>query len=198
LKATDFHDYYPFFLAVFLALLIATAISLIAQSLRDVLPALVAAALALFLIPQQLPLTRAYLEGAFEPAAAMQAVIPDHSCVVLDQVVMAVASDRFDPPRSCPVVVDAYATWIHLSPGHAPTYAAAPTPGMTSRWATWLAGADFVVQIAPGSSFIPWSPTLRSWFDGQFTLVHSQPGVTIYKHTGSVPPPYGSAPLQPG
>ena len=192
-EARDLYDHYAYFLAPFIAMLAASTLALAvasesAEKQQDrrlsLLPVIVAVALAIFLVSQQMFFARTYLSDARDTAETIQAIIPSGACVVADQITTVMVADRFVAKSpSCPFIVDAYGTWIDTFPEHLPPYSGADLPSdFTERWKNWFARADYVALLTEQSRQIPWSPDLRSWFDTNFEAVHLQPGVVIFRN----------------
>jgi hypothetical protein len=91
--------------------------------------------------------------------------IPSRSCTVFDVEYDAVLANRVDEPARCPVVVDP--SGMALSAG---TFGATPTPTLILQWRSIFSRADYVVLQNPQSSFVPWSPSLRAYFNRSFVL----------------------------
>ena len=107
-----------------------------------------------------------------EPEAEnMAGHIPVGSCLVTDEVSLAIAADRFtqSPPR-CPVIIDSLAETLVRGNGVSVYGGAAQIPAVVAQWRTWLGEADYV-WLSPNHYSrrrIPWTPGLSAWFDANF------------------------------
>lgn len=106
--------------------------------------------------------------------------IPEGSCVVFDQAILATAANRFHS-AGCPVMDDAYGQWLADDPSNPPSSGGPLTAPLLSRWRTDLRRADFQVEGAPESDFIPWTPDLLEYLESRYVLVYSQPGAVLYE-----------------
>jgi hypothetical protein len=52
-----------------------------------------------------------------------------------------------------------------------------------------LSKAAYVIEDAPYSAVIPWTPALRSWFKTDFKLLYAAADLSIYQHQVITPPP---------
>jgi hypothetical protein len=124
-----------------------------------------------------------------EPEAENMAhLIPVGSCVVTDEVSLAIAADRFTArPSGCPVIIDSLAETLVRSNGVSVQGGAGQIASVVAQWRTWLGEADYV-WLSPGhnsSRRIPWTPALSMWFAETFTPVGSYSAGTgqLYKRT---------------
>jgi hypothetical protein len=194
-RARDMYDHYAYFPAAFLALLVGGALARARTFLASIkrlrwmavpaVPGAFTVAVVAFVVPQQVAYARTYLGGAFDPAPVLQRVIPAGSCVVADQVTDIVVADRFVAHRDCPSVVDPYGTWLATYETHLPPYTGPLPQSFVLRWRRWLASADFVVLVGPQSDILPWPQAQVTWFDGRFTEVVNQAGLTIYRNNAA-------------
>jgi Tfp pilus assembly protein PilF len=56
--------------------------------------------------------------------------------------------------------------------------------------------ADYLLLAAPQTSFVPWTPQLRSYFWSHYALTYVQPGVYLFQKTTDLNPkslPHGTA-----
>ncbi|MBV9661376.1 MAG: hypothetical protein JO337_09480 [Acidimicrobiales bacterium] len=119
-----------------------------------------------------------------------------------DDASVLVTADLYQrPPRGCPIVVDPYGVFLASWPGHEPpslsmgrvpiavSNQGPPPPSFVNEWAAWLARADWVLQLSQISSYIPWTPQLRTWFSHDFHLATSRSGLWIYHHVNWTVPP---------
>jgi hypothetical protein len=204
-EAPEFYRHYAYFPLPFLAALLAIALSGSGQVIRRALRHVwsndhvprVAGALAFaclggalsFLVVADVSFASAYLPnvvrgvpgGIDEPAAAIDAAVPPGACVVFDEAILAIEADRFSSSISnCPKVVDPYGMWLAdgggLSPPASPPY---PT-AFVATWKSYFRAAQYVVLWVPDSDFIPFDPSLLSWFDRHYQLVVKKPGGYVY------------------
>jgi hypothetical protein len=197
-NARDMYDHYAYYPAPVYAMLGARCLARVVDwaSARTPwlatpwLPAGLGVALMAFAVPQQVSYARDYLAGAFDPRVALTSVIPEGACVVSDQVTDAIVADRFVASNSsCPDVVDPYGTWLAAYAEHLPPWSGPLPESFVRRWEHWLDEADYVVAVGPRTTIIPWPVDLAAWFDAQFSVAFQQPGLIVYRHTGTAPPP---------
>lgn len=200
LSSKQFYAYYAYFPAAFGVLSIAAAAHHLVMLARDILGRLPRsdwaltclrvglAPLAVFAIlvvtvPRGLQYDRDYLDQAFDPTPVLDAaqVRPD-ACVLFDSPALAIVSGRMTPKAAaCPPVLDTFGTWLAEDPAHPP--GTGPVPSMLARrWQGWLDRGDYLVLSVQQSSFLPWDNELLSWFDQNYRLVESGPGVYVYEH----------------
>ena len=112
-----------------------------------------------------------------------QAAIPAGSCVVTDQISMAIAANRFTSARGgCPDVMDSLAQTLTLSNGVSVQGGAASLPHVVASWRAIFARADYVWLSPNNARRIPWTPGLTSWFDTHFVQVPAGGGLgRVYK-----------------
>jgi hypothetical protein len=144
-----------------------------------------------------------YIEASnpSQPAALVQRDIPAGSCVIADEAIVLITSDRFDAtsPR-CALIVDTYGTWLSVDPAHAPPSPGIDVPSLAADWCSWFARAQYVVETTPESDYIPWTPSLLDWFDAHFHLIGETTHAYIYARGGpttpspSAPPPGSTTP----
>lgn len=194
------YAHYVYFSAAFLAMLLAVVTSLLVSGAdtpnwRRVV-ALGCATAMIFLVPQQAGYARSNLAVA-KNSTFLNIMIPPNACVVTDNIVITLSADLFTPNRpGCPAVVDPFGTWLANGPAQEPAYGGEGTlvevpspPAFVNEWAAWLGQADYVVEMAPFSGYIPWTPQLRAWFSSDFKLVNNPPGLWVYQHRTRTPPP---------
>lgn len=105
--------------------------------------------------------------------------IPAGACVIYSQTYYALAADRFATAKSrCPAEVDTYGMW--LAWGDNPQH---PPPKFVRLWHTNFELATYAVLSYGGSSNVPWTPALRSWFAVHYHLIHTDPGFQVFLHT---------------
>lgn len=135
-----------------------------------------------------------------EPGSAIDRVIPQGACAVSDLGILLIEADRYLSTRpGCPPIVDPYGMWLPygLSPPglHSSARAHYPAPLVTA-WRSYLGAAEYVVLSNPHANYIPWSPTLTSWFRRHYVLRLSVPGIYVYAREGSPSVARGAA--EPG
>ena len=107
-----------------------------------------------------------------------RALIPAGSCVVSDQISLAIAANRFTVARpGCPDVLDGLAQTLVLSNGVSVQGGAASHPAVVAAWQSILSRADYVWLSTSNARRIPWTPELTSWFAANFQplQVHGHP-----------------------
>jgi alpha-1,2-mannosyltransferase len=98
-----------------------------------------------------------------------QAVIPPGSCVLTDEISMAVAANRFTAARpGCPDILDSLAQTLVLSEGVSVQGGAASLPRVVAAWQSLLGEAGYVWLSPTDARRIPWTPELSSWFSAHF------------------------------
>jgi Glycosyltransferase family 87 len=98
-----------------------------------------------------------------------RALIPAGSCVVSDQISLAIAANRFTAARpGCPDVLDGLAQTLVLSNGVSVQGGAASHPAVVAAWQSILSRADYVWLSPSNARRIPWTPELTSWFAANF------------------------------
>lgn len=204
----DVYAHYVYFPAAFVVLVVGVCTGLRPQPRpgpglrrRRAAAAAVLLAVAAFSLTEQAGYAERNLTAA-RSGAVLNLFVPPHTCVVTDDAVVTVAADLFDrQPAHCPKMVDAFGTWLAEGPAHEPPTASigrtpftgpyvGPFPAaFVNRWGRWLSQADWVVQVAKTSSYIPWTPQLRAWFSRDFELVTGSSELWVYKHVRRTPPP---------
>jgi hypothetical protein len=116
-----------------------------------------------------------------------QAVIPAGSCVVTDQISLAIAANRFTATRpGCPDVMDSLAETLVLSNGVSIQGGAANHPDVVAAWQSILGKADYVWLSPNNWRRIPWTHQLDSWFDANFVQLPTGHSLgKVYKRIGS-------------
>ena len=98
-----------------------------------------------------------------------RALIPAGSCVVSDQISLAIAANRFTAARpGCPDVLDGLAQTLVLSNGVSVQGGAAAHPDVVAAWQSILSRADYVWLSPNNARRIPWTPELSAWFAANF------------------------------
>lgn len=118
---------------------------------------------------------------AYDPGPSIAAAVPKGACVVTDSASLTIMANRFSLGiTGCPSVLDSFGTWIAADPAHPPTSGGPRDPALVASWKRWLGAADFVVMHSPMTFRIPWTPSLRSWFNANFAPVAGS-SAAIYK-----------------
>jgi hypothetical protein len=199
LALPQFLDTYPYFSAVFLALVVGVCVGNVAvlldawsrRSLRSPFGFVSAAAvgvivvLALLAGLQARSFSARYLEGAYDPSAMLATQIPPGSCALADSPSLTLMADRFTSMSpSCPKVDDTYGLWIATDSKHPPPDFDTANPILATTWRQWLGRADYLVEVGPKSTYLPWSSSLVIWFSSHYRLVASERGAYLYSRTG--------------
>jgi len=205
-SSPEFYPSYTYFPAAFLALLLAVCVGQLTAWARQlaarlggrrhrvlaavaavVLVGLVLAAMGL-VVKQDTMYATSYQSGSADPAAMVDAAIPEGSCVIFDYPIFALNADRFNPSRSgCPAVVDPFGMWLTRNDGQPPPASPPYPPAFTAAWRNWFNRADYVVLSVPYSDYIPWTPQLAADFNEHFHLVATQTRVFVYKRDDRAP-----------
>lgn len=116
-----------------------------------------------------------------------EAAIPAGSCVVTDQISLAIAANRFTATRpGCPDVLDALAETLVLSNGVSVQGGAADHPNVVAAWQSILGKADYVWLSPNNWRRIPWTGQLTSWFKANFVEVPASHSLgRVYKRIGA-------------
>ncbi len=193
----QYYDNYAYFAAAFLSLLLGICVGHVVTALDErsarrprgtpgVAPAAVIGvilALAVFVVIQDRSFSATYLSSAVNPSAALEAQVPPGACVIADSPSLTIAADRFTAQSaSCPLVVDTYGLWL-TDDSSSPLVVSNVSPALVEQWRVWLSEADYLVEVAPRSSYIPWTPSLLSWFDSHYQLITQQTGAYLYART---------------
>ena len=102
-----------------------------------------------------------------------RALIPAGSCVVSDEISLAIAANRFTAARpGCPDVLDGLAQTLVLSNGVSVQGGAAAHPDVVAAWQSILSRADYVWLSPNNARRIPWTPELSAWFAANFQPLH--------------------------
>ena len=206
LAGRQFYRHYAYFSAPFLAALLGVSVSAAAETIRRILttgrrhrhppswtPTLVvmcAIAVLVLLVVEETSYARSYLPYAVsgpgyivDPGAAIDAVIPDGSCVIFDEAILTIESNRFSSSvPNCPKVVDPYGMWLSFGPSPSPTSSAPSSTSFVATWKSYLEAAQYLVLWVPESDYIPWDPSLLSWFDKHYRPVQTGTGSYVYYH----------------
>jgi tetratricopeptide (TPR) repeat protein len=198
--AIEFYDHYAYFVAAFVAPPIGVAAGRLSSAAREAadpilrrlgtpwIPVTAAALCALVLIPEQAEYARTYLADSDTKYRALKYLLPRGGCVLFDQPTDLIVGDRFTPKTGrCPAVVDPFGSWLAKIKNTPPYAGPFPEP-FVKFWAVNFSKADYVVLVAPRSNYFPWTPSLIIWFDSNFSLTYSEPGIAVYRHTTWTPP----------
>ncbi|HEY6786965.1 MAG TPA: glycosyltransferase 87 family protein [Trebonia sp.] len=193
--SSQFYDHYGYFAAVFLALLLGVVTGLAGRAvtrsgrmgkwstrgMRFVVSVIVLCGAAL-MVPQDTALARGYVAGGYDPGPALASRVPAGACVVADEATLLLNAGRFSTARDCPLILDPFGQWIADDPSNPPPETMHNAPALVQAWQTALSTADYVVEVAPGSDFVPWTPGLWAYFDSHYVLVYDEPGAYLYEH----------------
>ncbi len=175
---SDFYYHYADFIAPYLAITIAIAVSapwLKRLALRhDGLSRtgfLAAAVLASFWV-----IASFYYESAKspapQPAKLVEQLIPKGACVVTDEVSLTVAANRFFASNSnCPKMVDSYGTALALSGGKTIDGGASLDPRVISAWLIELERADYVWLSPQSYRRVPSARSVNTYFEAHFRVL---------------------------
>jgi hypothetical protein len=182
----QFYDHYAYFSAAFLALVAGACTGLVARAVVDAWhrekarPSLAAAVAlasvvgcvgAVQLASRSMRDARSYFADAADPGDAIRTALPAGACAVSDDPVLLLIADRFVAGPPCPAVVDPFGMWLTEAEGSLPHLGGPWPAGFVARWSGWLQEVDYVVLSIPGSSYIPFAPTLAEQFDVDFVRV---------------------------
>ncbi|HLX78553.1 MAG TPA: hypothetical protein VKR27_06675 [Acidimicrobiales bacterium] len=137
-----------------------------------------------FVIDQQATFVNSYIasDPASDIGAVVDAAVPSGACVVFDEAVLAIASNRFDPSRArCPEIDDPFGSWLAADPSHPPP-SLSPPESLVRQWRSWLARANYFLESAPRSAFVPWTPALFRYFEHAYRLVSSTRRAFVYEN----------------
>lgn len=150
--------------------------------------ALAAAGVALLalLVPGDAAYARSYQSAAADHGAELALRIARGACVVADWPALPISADRLPGSLRCPVIVDPFGQWLADDPAHPPPYAGPYASALVGQWMRALRRADYLVEVAPQSDFVPWAPQLTAYLQSRFVLVYSAPGVVLYERTSAL------------
>jgi hypothetical protein len=191
---------YSYFSGVFLALLAGACVGSVAYGLDSWFARKTAAeagagsaaiigvvlALSAFVFLQDRSFSAKYLATASDPAGFLRSHVPTGNCIVADSATLTLVADRFTPGTgSCPAVVDPYGLWLALDATHPPPNSTTVSAAVPAAWQGWLARANYLVEVSPRSTYLPWTDALVSWFSAHYQLVAGAPGLYVYARSGS-------------
>jgi len=142
-----------------------------------------------FVIDQQATFVNSYIasDPASDIGAVVDAAVPSGACVVFDEAVLAIASNRFDPSRAgCPQIDDPFGSWLAVDPSHPPP-SLSPPESLVRQWRSWLGRANYFLESAPHSAFVPWTPALSRYFEHAYRLVSSTRRAFVYENKRRAP-----------
>jgi hypothetical protein len=215
LASPEFYRHYTYFSAPLLAALLAVAVSgtrtaigritayyRITRPLEPLIRVLFlscAVVALVLLVAEDTSYGRTVLpsgaNGAIDPGAAIDTVIPKGSCVIFDEAILAIEANRFSSSSpSCPQIVDPYGMWLADTNGQAPP-ATPPFPtSFENAWKSYFEAAQYVVLWAPQSDYIPWDPALLTWFDRHYGLIQVGRGSYVYSRDATTASSHVPAP----
>ncbi len=195
----QFYAFYGYFPGVFLALLLGVTIGLTGRAasrwprlgsreIRRMRFAVMAILLVAVVVtaPQYAAVARGYLALGYDPGPALAARIPAGSCVVTDEASLLVSAGRLSTSRGCPLILDPFGQWIADDPSHPPPETVHYAPELVRAWQGALSAANYMVEVAPESDFVPWTHGLWAYFNSRYVLVSRQNGAYLYQHLPSV------------
>jgi hypothetical protein len=108
--------------------------------------------------------------------AALGRLIPPGACVLTDQVTVTLLANRFESsdPR-CPQMVDSLGTTLALSHGLKPQTGAATVPAVNHWWRQAFSNAQYLLLTRSAARRIPWSQTLEAYMASHFTVIYQSP-----------------------
>jgi hypothetical protein len=180
-----FAAHYAAFAAPFLALAVALPLTPaagragLARGLAWGAGAVTGAALVAGAVLQALPGEGG--QSPHAPTSLVGQVVPPGACVVTDQSVYLLVTNRF-VARSpdCPQMVDSLGTDLALSAGRRPSTGAARVPAVQAAWRRAFGHAQYVLLTARNRLRIPWTPALSSYFARRFRPVLRTGDYVIY------------------
>lgn len=182
-----FYYHYPDFTAPWLAIGLGCAAGALAG--RPLIrPMLIIVLSAVFVVVAGMQYRDTHT--SVEPEAEnISHLIPPGSCLVTDEVSLAIAADRFTArPPGCPVIIDSLAETLVRGNGVSVYGGADQLPKVVGQWRAWFGKADYVWMSPPRYSDrrIPWTPSLLYWFKHHFRPVSSFSPSTgrLYKRDG--------------
>jgi hypothetical protein len=193
----QFHYHFPAFLAPFLAMAIALPAARLSAAIEVARPDLayltqgpvysVTAGILIGFIALNVGTETSLRYAAQTTAAAarIQQIAPAGSCVLTDQVSYLIVSNRFtsDVP-GCSLMTDGLGTDLALSGGLKPETGAGNVPAVDAVWRNGFAHAQYVWLTFHAYRRVPWTPSLRDYFEKHFVQVmHDSRGV-LYASKG--------------
>lgn len=192
----QFFNSYGYLPGVFLALLLGVVVGRFARAVmagrfgsKPDVALLRRTAMAVLLIVAyvaslaQLSYARNFTANYVDFGRVLSSYIRPGACVVSDGATPAIEADRLVAARRCPATVDVYGQWLAANPAHPPPYAGPFEPQLVRTWEAAMRQADYLLLAAPQSSFVPWTPQLRSYFWSHYALVYTGPRVYLFQKT---------------
>jgi hypothetical protein len=197
----EVYTYYAYFVAAFGVMLLGVCLSRAAHGIRWAgerfggfakrasqplatagIPAVVVA-VAVLMLTRNVTYAKTFVSGAYDPEATVVSQVPSGACVVYDVWGILIDSNRLPAAQpGCPNVGDAFGLWLTDNDGSPPP-AQVHSDAFVAKWFSWLGQADYAVLSVPQSDYLPWTPSLISWFNANYQLVASDPHVYVYKRT---------------
>lgn len=110
------------------------------------------------------------LSVGYETQIAVLSEAPEGSCVVTDEVAVALSANRLSTGADgCPVLVDS--DGIRLNNIAADGTSRSAEMALAAKWRGWFSHADYVYLSPLFRRRIPWPPTLSHWFHKHFKLI---------------------------
>jgi hypothetical protein len=149
--------------------------------LGGVVAAVVLALVAVVVVPDDVSRGSRFMAGAEPVTPGIDAHIPAGSCVVTDDPILLIESDRWDSARpGCVPITDPFGMFVSTEgiqpPGDKPF-----PPSLVDPWRAALAHAQYVVLTYAGSNFVPFSPALTRSFRARFVAVFASPHAVVYR-----------------
>jgi alpha-1,2-mannosyltransferase len=184
-----YYTHYPAFAGPFIALAFALPIGLLRpaglgrQLAAASVLGVVAAALIGTVGVRQVQ-AEAQLKAWQHPARTADRLIPPGSCVLTDDPVLAIVSNRFVAASpACPQVVDAYGTLMVMTSGRTENASHQDLRAVELAWQSWFAQADYFWLEPDSNGQIPWSLGLYDYFTRHFRLIGLRSGFLPRPHT---------------
>jgi hypothetical protein len=147
------------------------------------IPVMVVLVVAAVMVPVDISKSHTYIEATkpTQASALVERDIPAGACVVTDDAVVLISSNRFFATNpSCPQTVDSYGAWLSVDASRPPPSPGVAVPTLASEWRGWFSQAQYVVESSLRSDYIPWTPSLVAWFKAHFHLVGRTSHAYIY------------------
>jgi len=115
----------------------------------------------------------------------MQRLVPPGACVLSDQASYLIIANRFSSSvPGCSPMVDTLGTDLALSGGLRPSTGAGNDAAVAAVWTSAFSHAQYVWLTFQSGRRVPWTPSLRAYFDRSFTaILHDDRGDTLYRRT---------------
>lgn len=194
-----FWPYFAYFPVVFLALLLgacAGRVTSLAEEisrrrprfvLRTLSPRMLVAIVALVFAGAFTDKSVAYADLALrpgvDPGKQIAAAIPRGACALSDVAILLISSNRLDDTGArCPALVDSVGFWWTQDPADPPPYPGPSfPPSLVGAWRTWLEHSDYFVEAFPPTGYIPWTSSLRAWFEANYRVVSKDRFAIVYE-----------------